>query len=321
MSSAEASCQGWLSKVGRTWSRDVKRFYWIDAKHSKVMYCKVEVAPEVTSGRAPPPDGLEVKEISLAQSFVKIGGDRGGGPSTFALTIEAEGNPRAHVLYTNSAADQQRWFKFLRAASLGASIMNVYSMSKDLGSGAFSVVKLAEDKISKEKVAIKCVDRKKLAAEDLVMLRREVSILSSLDHPNIIKFKEFAENPSHCYLVMEPLMGGELFDRIVNMPEGHFNEKTAASFFHPLMSALSYLHSKHIAHLDLKPENFLLVSDAKDSVIKIADFGFADFQNPGEVLREICGSPGYIAPEVVSDRASIDGCVHPHTRAIAGPSA
>jgi serine/threonine protein kinase len=105
------------------------------------------------------------------------------------------------------------------------------------------------------------------------------------------------------------------------MPEGHFNEKTAASFFQPLMSALSYLHSKRIAHLDLKPENFLLVSDAKDSVIKIADFGFADFQNPGEVLREICGSPGYIAPEVVSDSASIDGCVHPHTRAIAGPSA
>jgi serine/threonine protein kinase len=183
----------------------------------------------------------------------------------------------------------------------------VYNISKDLGAGAFSVVKLAEDKNTGEKVAIKCVDRKKLAPEDHAMLRREVQILSSLDHPNVIKFKEYAENVSHCYLVTEPLMGGELFDRIISMPEGHFSEKVAASFFQPLMSALAYLHSLHIAHLDLKPENFLLSSSAPDSAIKIADFGFADYQRPGEVLREVCGSPGYIAPEIIADRASVEG--------------
>ena len=117
------------------------------------MYSSVEVAPEVTSGRAPPPDGLEIKEISLTQSFVKIGAPaRSGGPSTFALTLEAEGNPRAHILFASNAADQQRWFKCIRATSLGASIANVFNMSKDLGSGAFSVVKLAEDKITGEKV-------------------------------------------------------------------------------------------------------------------------------------------------------------------------
>jgi calcium-dependent protein kinase len=180
-------------------------------------------------------------------------------------------------------------------------------MTKELGSGAFSVVKLAEDRNTKEMVAIKCVDRKKLSREDLAMLRREVQILSSIDHPNVIKFQEFAENTSHCYLIMEPLMGGELFDRIISMPDGHFSEKVAASFFTPIMSALAHLHSRHIAHLDLKPENFLLASTAPNSAIKIADFGFADYQRPGELLREICGSPGYIAPEIVSPRAAEDG--------------
>lgn len=313
MSSADtpAACQGWLSKTGRTWSREVRRFYWIDAKSAALlyvsslpalrfcnnfdMYAKAEVAPEVISGRAPPPDGLEIREINLGQSFVSV-----ESPSSPKIMIQSLG--KLHVLQASSAADQQRWFKQLRAASLSASVTNVYTMTKELGSGAFSVVKLAEDRNTKEMVAIKCVDRKKLSAEDLEMLRREVQILSSIEHPNIIKFKEFTENPSHCYLVMEPLMGGELFDRIVSMPDGHFSEKVAASFFMPLMSALAHMHSLHIAHLDLKPENFLLVSNAPDSPIKIADFGFADFQKEGTLLREVCGSPGYIAPEIVSLR-------------------
>ena len=264
------------------------------------MYAKAEVAPEVISGHAPPPDGLEIREINLGQCFVSV-----ESPSSSKIMIQSLG--KLHVLQASSAADQQRWFKQLRTASLSASVTNVYTMTKDLGSGAFSVVKLAEDRNTKEMVAIKCVDRKKLSVEDFEMLRREVHILSSIEHPNIIKFKEFTENPSHCYLVMEPLMGGELFDRIINMPDGHFSEKVAASFFMPLMSALAHMHSLHIAHLDLKPENFLLVSAAPDSAIKIADFGFADFQKPGTVLKEICGSPGYIAPEIVSPRAAEDG--------------
>ena len=302
MSSADPApvCSGWLSKTGRTWSREVKRFYWIDAQSARLLYSKAEVGPEVTCGRSPPPHGLTVKEINLAQSFVSC-------DKSAATKISIESLGKTHVLQSASASDQQRWFKHLRAACLGASIANVYNISKDLGSGAFSVVKLAEDKNSKEMVAIKCVDRKKLTADDLAMLRREVQILSSIEHPNVIKFKEYTENPSHCYLVMEPLMGGELFDRIISMPEGHFSEKVAASFFKPLMSALAHLHSMHIAHLDLKPENFLLLSHAPDSAIKIADFGFADYQKPGQVLREVCGSPGYIAPEIISDRASAEG--------------
>jgi serine/threonine protein kinase len=302
MSSADptAPCYGWLSKTGRTWSREVKRFYWIDAKSAKMLYSKSEVGPDVTSGRAQPPHGLEVREINLAQSAVCC-------DASPSLKISIESLGKTHILQAPNAADQQRWFKSLRATCLGASIANVYNITKDLGSGAFSVVKLAEDKNSKEMVAIKCVDRKKLSPEDLTMLRREVQILSSLDHPNIIKFKEYTENPSHCYLVMEPLMGGELFDRIISMPEGHFSEKVAVSFFMPLMSALAHLHAMHIAHLDLKPENFLLASAAFDATIKIADFGFADYQKPGTVLHEVCGSPGYIAPEIISERVAIDG--------------
>jgi hypothetical protein len=128
-----------MSKTGRTWAREVKRFYWIDASSSKLLYAKAEVAPEVTGGRAPPPQGLVVKEISLDQSLVSV-----ESPSSSKIVIQSMG--KSHILQSSSTADQQRyettadlltpisalqraerWFKHLRSASLKASIANVYA--------------------------------------------------------------------------------------------------------------------------------------------------------------------------------------------------
>jgi hypothetical protein len=95
------SCQGWLSKTGRTWAREVRRFYWIDANSCKLLYTKVEVAPEVTGGRAPPPQGLDVKEINLDQSLVSI-----DSPSSSKIVIQSMG--KSHLLQASSAADLQR---------------------------------------------------------------------------------------------------------------------------------------------------------------------------------------------------------------------
>mmetsp|Transcript_10222 Transcript_10222/g.20977 ORF Transcript_10222/g.20977 Transcript_10222/m.20977 type:complete len:262 (-) Transcript_10222:494-1279(-) len=114
--------------------------------------------------------------------------------------------------------------------------------------------------------------------------------------------KEFVENKDRYYIVLEYLTGGELFDRIVDAPGGHFTEKDAAAIMLQLMGALAYLHKKGIVHRDLKPENFLLADDSRDANIKIADFGFAcDVTGPHD-LHGLCGSPGYVAPEIIKEK-------------------
>lgn len=96
-----------------------------------------------------------------------------------------------------------------------------------------------------------------------------------MDHPNIIKLYETFEDSRNVYLVMEICEGGELFDRIIEI--GHYNETTARSVFTQIIQALNYCHRNKICHRDLKPENFLLLTKAKDSPIKMIDFGLSKF--------------------------------------------
>ncbi|EKX53911.1 hypothetical protein GUITHDRAFT_63893 [Guillardia theta CCMP2712] len=136
-------------------------------------------------------------------------------------------------------------------------------------------------------------------------LKEEVRISTIVgSHDNIVYLKEFVENKDRYYLVLEYLSGGELFDRIVEADGGHFTEKDASRIMQQVMSALNYLHGKKIAHRDLKPENFLLVdnSPVKQARIKIADFGFACSAEGPNSLQGLCGSPGYVAPEVLKEK-------------------
>merc|ERR1712071_420659 len=93
-------------------------------------------------------------------------------------------------------------------------------------------------------------------------------------------------------------MGGELFDRIVQ--KAFYNEKEARDVCKILLEALAYCHSKKVAHRDLKPENLLLVSVDDDHELKLADFGFAKKCPKEKCLHTQCGTPGYVAPEILS---------------------
>ena len=104
-------------------------------------------------------------------------------------------------------------------------------------------------------------------------MKRELSILRIVDHPNIIKMYEVFEDEKYLHLVMEMCTGGDLFDKIVGLVR--FNESKAAKYMYKLFSAVNYLHEINIVHRDLKPENFLFSSDEADSDIKIIDFGLS----------------------------------------------
>ena len=150
---------------------------------------------------------------------------------------------------------------------------------------------------SEKTYAIKCVNRKKLTNEDEVALLDEVSILKEMKHVNIIRLFDFFKEPTSYYLVMEEMDGGELFDRIV--AKAYYNEKEARDTCKILVDAVGYLHENQVAHRDLKPENLLLVSKNDDSQVKIADFGFAKKVLKPKSLTTQCGTPGYVAPEIL----------------------
>ena len=129
--------------------------------------------------------------------------------------------------------------------------------------------------------------------------------MTKIQHENVVKLFEVHETPQTLFLVMEILTGGELFDRII--AKGHYSEADARQVTITLLDAIKYLHTQNVAHRDLKPENILLKSKSEAAAIKITDFGlskiFADDAAGEVVMKTACGTPGYVAPEVLSHQA------------------
>lgn len=146
-------------------------------------------------------------------------------------------------------------------------------------------------------MAVKIVSKRKLSEDDLKALWTEIEILDSLNHPHIVKLYEVFEEGQEFYIVTELVQGGELFDRIVS--KSHYTEKECRDLIKVLLSTLEYMHTNNVVHRDLKPENLLLMSDSDDTNIKIADFGFAKKISDLQAQEVACGTPGYVAPEIL----------------------
>lgn len=174
---------------------------------------------------------------------------------------------------------------------------DVYRLGETLGKGAFSVVREGTHKKSGQSFAIKIVMKSQLTPEDETALKDEINILQDMEHKHIIRLYAVYDESNYFYLITERMLGGELFDRIVS--KCYYNEKEARDVCAILFEAMNYIHSKRVAHRDLKPENLLLMSEGSDSDIKIADFGFAKRANNEKCLRTQCGTPGYVAPEIL----------------------
>ncbi|XP_039081102.1 serine/threonine-protein kinase Chk2 isoform X3 [Hyaena hyaena] len=178
-----------------------------------------------------------------------------------------------------------------------------YIMSKTLGSGACGEVKLAFERKTCKKVAIKIISKRKFAvgpereADPALNVETEIEILKKLNHPCIIKIKDFFEAEDY-YIVLELMEGGELFDRVVG--NKRLKEATCKLYFYQMLLAVQYLHENGIIHRDLKPENVLLSSQKEDCLIKITDFGQSKILGETSLMRTLCGTPTYLAPEVLN---------------------
>ncbi|KAM8962066.1 serine/threonine-protein kinase ULK1 isoform 4-T4 [Pelodytes ibericus] len=175
---------------------------------------------------------------------------------------------------------------------------------KDLiGHGAFAVVFKGRHKEKQDvEVAVKCINKKNLAKSQ-TLLGKEIKILKELKHENIVALYDFQELANSVYLVMEYCNGGDLADYLHTMRT--LSEDTIRLFLQQIAGAMKMLHSKGIIHRDLKPQNILLScaggrrSNPNNIRIKIADFGFARYLQNNMMAATLCGSPMYMAPEVI----------------------
>ncbi|XP_061672601.1 serine/threonine-protein kinase ULK1a isoform X2 [Syngnathoides biaculeatus] len=175
---------------------------------------------------------------------------------------------------------------------------------KDLiGHGAFAVVFKGRHKEKHEwEVAVKCINKKKLAKSHS-LLGKEIKILKELKHENIVRLLDYQEIGGCVYLVMEYCNGGDLAEYLQS--KGTLSEDTIRVFLQQMAQAMKVLHSKGILHRDLKPQNILLChlkgrrSSSTTTSVKIADFGFARYLQTNTMAATLCGSPMYMAPEVI----------------------
>ncbi|KAL8103590.1 CBL-interacting serine/threonine-protein kinase 12-like [Apium graveolens] len=187
-------------------------------------------------------------------------------------------------------------------------LLGRFEIGKLLGHGTFAKVYHARNIKTNESVAIKVIDKEKILKGGLIAhIKREISILRRVRHPNIVQLFEVMATKSKIFFIMEYVRGGELFNKV---SKGRLKEDVARKYFQQLISAVGFCHSRGVFHRDLKPENILLDENGD---LKVSDFGLSAIseQIRGDGLfHTFCGTPAYVAPEVLGrkgyDAAKVD---------------
>ncbi|XP_071758988.1 calcium/calmodulin-dependent protein kinase type 1D-like [Centroberyx gerrardi] len=175
-------------------------------------------------------------------------------------------------------------------------IKDVFDFKGKMGTGSFSEVFMVREKTTGNLYALKCLKKKHLCQSNL---ENEINVLKRIKHDNVVGLEDFYETRTHYYLVMQLVSGGELFDRILD--RGVYTEKDASTVMKQVLQAVSYLHENSIVHRDLKPENLLYYNTDENAKIMISDFGLSKMSEHG-VMSTACGTPGYVAPEVLAQK-------------------
>ncbi|KAL6977538.1 CBL-interacting protein kinase 2 [Sarracenia purpurea var. burkii] len=182
----------------------------------------------------------------------------------------------------------------------GNALMNRYDLGKLLGQGSFAKVYHGRNLKSGEHVAIKVIDKEKVLKLGLIdQTKREISVMGLVKHPNVVQLYEVMATKKKIYFIMEYAKGGELFHKVA---KGRLNEDIVRKYFQQLICAVNFCHSRGVYHRDLKPENLLL---DENGILKVSDFGlstFAECKRQDGLLHTTCGTPAYVAPEVISRR-------------------
>ncbi|CEM11463.1 unnamed protein product [Vitrella brassicaformis CCMP3155] len=181
-----------------------------------------------------------------------------------------------------------------------AAALDAYQVGKQVGQGAYAIVRFGVHKASHQKVAVKVYEKYKLLDQQRrKSVRREIRLLQRLCHPSIVRMYEAIDTPKQIYIIMEYLGGGSLHAFLKTKAGRRLDETQARGIFLQVCDALRYCHDRSIVHRDIKLENLLMDDEGR---VKLIDFGFSTIVAPGRKLRIFCGTPSYMAPEIVARR-------------------
>lgn len=199
-------------------------------------------------------------------------------------------------------ADFKAWKLALAKVFIQSDFHIKFNAIKMIGKGSFARVYLVEDKDTKAKYAVKAFSKEYLMSQSKgkESLMNEIEIMQMVHHPNIMNLQELHESKNSIYLVLELLEGGELFNYVSS--KNSISVAEICRVMRCLLEALSYLSDKKILHRDLKPENMILKEkgDLGNATLKLVDFGLATVADVPEYLFKRCGTPGYVAPEIIN---------------------
>ncbi|KAJ2785906.1 hypothetical protein H4R18_000295 [Coemansia javaensis] len=279
----------------------------LDRNYVSGRHCRLYADADPGSGR----QCLYIADTSTNGTFVN---DRiiGRGNCTILFNGDRIGFLRAAdalpsdiaLEYSVELADAQGPTK--EQAEFGAELLRKYDFKREIGAGNFAKVWLAVHKQTGVACACKVINKKKhlFSAGLTKVFEREICIMRQLNHEHIVPLHELHIDKDRIHIFMEYLEGGDLFTHLSE--HGPFSEAACRPLFKQICSAVRYLHANGITHRDIKLDNILIkaVSGGSVSVVKIADFGLARAVGDGETMRTICGTPSYLAPEIVCRSSS-----------------
>ncbi|XP_057687334.1 serine/threonine-protein kinase Chk2 [Corythoichthys intestinalis] len=246
-------------------------------------------------------DQVFVEDLSNNGTFVD--GDKIGRNKKFPLVnnaVLALAEPRNKAfVFIDLTSDQE--------SALPGRLRDKYLLTRRIGTGVCGEVRLAFERSTCKKFAVKIINKSNFKSEGTATrnAQTEIQILQRIDHPCLIKTEDFYQTDDTFFIVLELMEGGELFNRIKS--QQRLSEATAKLYFYQMLKAVQYLHSQGIIHRDLKPENILLSSRDDDCLIKVTDFNQSRIVEEAALMRTLCGTPSYLAPEVLTYAAGGGG--------------